>query len=132
MALTSLRTSSRPLVIPPPGLICTQSSVVYVGAFLKSPLLQSATKAFTTSRTSCSSSAPHATPSRHSKPAADRRSFAILSFDGHHRTPIQGNFNRHGDALPSFFLHYLHHLFQRLRTNFACPCKGMVKNIYQK
>src|SRR5438034_10278753 len=58
MALTSLRPSSRPLVIPPPGLICTQSAVVYVGAFLKSPLLSSATKAFTTSRTSCSSSAP--------------------------------------------------------------------------
>ena len=35
-------------------------------------------------------------------------------------------------SLPSSFLHYLHHLLQRLRANLACPCEGMVKDIYQK
>ena len=29
-----------------------------------------------------------------------------------------------------FFLHYLHHLSQRLHAHFACPCKGMVEDIY--
>ena len=32
----------------------------------------------------------------------------------------------------SFCLHYLHHLFQRVRANLACPCKRVVKYIYQK